>query len=1311
MKIRFTMLVALITLCFYANLLKGQNTSPSSTYLNNFVQPPPNAGALGKYADFPVGYYTGVPNINIPLYNLKDGSINLPISISYHASGIRVSELASWVGLGWALNATGVINRTVRGAPDEGSRNSGSWPNHPRGYYEDHGLFGLLQFLPYPGTNNGFADQHGVLASQNAFYGNVMPAVLNGAADCEPDLYTFNFNGHTGKFVFDEQRHVRLLEDDNLKINVHYNATTNYFDWWVITAEDGIQYYFGENGSHEIVMPYAHGNADANSVMPANWYLTRIVNPNTKETVTFNYSPEGYSYNDLGPESTLYGNSSTAPIVTSACDNSHINNNGSSVDNFITTNVVGLRLSSIVTNNFTVKFIAQTSRQDLSQTYNVCPSCNGFSAPGVWAGVMGTTLPAYSLDYIKVYSNSNNVCLKQIAFGHTYFTSPATTGQSVLNVAGLTATDTKRLKLSSVTEIAGDGMISKPPYVFTYQTSVTLPRRLSYDQDHWGFSNNQAGNNNNYFTPSVKILNLSGSGAYRKAKWPDMSAFTLTAIQDPLGANTTFTYGQNTAWNGVDSYTGVTDTLIGGLRIQQIAVTDNVSGKSTIRKFNYNQINSPYPGGTLTHMPVYIMVPYNEYFSWAAVHASAFPTTLNGGYAGDYSTTNNTPSVVFKQSQGIIPMQDANGNHIVYPYVRETFGASGEGGYKQYTFNSPDRDPTNSQVNSRLDFNDYVASAFMMNWSMAGGNNGSYSQQSGYYGKGDLNDTVANPQFVPAQLNYSLNHYEDYSGYPSVPAQVDLVGNKLLEEDTYDANNNLITAITNQYTTNFHENFWIRGMRGCFPLDAVTFPYNGLAFYKLHTGISHLVSTTKKLYSGSNYITTATTYGYESPYHTLKTSETTTDSQGNILIDKTYYSFDYANTATTDNVFGKMKARNLLQPVSSHSWKNGNLVNERVTKFYDFAASSPDTLIYPATMYALETSTPLTPAQANESSVWSAQNSLLPNSYLIPKANFTFDGSTGLMVSQQLTADKSQGVIWSNRQKIPVALADNAANTPALKEFYYEGFEESTVNGLNTGNGHTGTKSVFAPYTVSWALPNSRSYVISYWYLAGNVWTYRSDQAFTGSLALTGGAAYDDVRIRPADATMVTYTYDAIGNLTSSTDAKSLTTYYEYDGLQRLKNIKDKDGNILKNYCYNFAGQSAGCNLPAVTIYARVEITNQITITTDPNGSSTTTGDIFIRLYSDAACTHLYAPPPATDVIVAESTGVSYGLGGNSFSSTNITFTVAAGTSELYIGNQTLYASNSYYVDPYGLVTDYYNYGFDAAANGTIYTPESTFYY
>ena len=60
-----------------------------------------------------VNVSTGDFVYNIPLMDIE----GYPINISYH-SGITMDQEASWVGLGWNLNP-GVINRTVRGIPDD----------------------------------------------------------------------------------------------------------------------------------------------------------------------------------------------------------------------------------------------------------------------------------------------------------------------------------------------------------------------------------------------------------------------------------------------------------------------------------------------------------------------------------------------------------------------------------------------------------------------------------------------------------------------------------------------------------------------------------------------------------------------------------------------------------------------------------------------------------------------------------------------------------------------------------------------------------------------------------------------------------------------------------------------------------------------------------------------------------------------------------------------------------------------------------------------------------------------------------------
>ena len=61
--------------------------------------PSPTAASLGKFGDMPVSLYTGVPDITVPLWTVQGTPLQLRITFQYHASGIRVEEIAGWVGL------------------------------------------------------------------------------------------------------------------------------------------------------------------------------------------------------------------------------------------------------------------------------------------------------------------------------------------------------------------------------------------------------------------------------------------------------------------------------------------------------------------------------------------------------------------------------------------------------------------------------------------------------------------------------------------------------------------------------------------------------------------------------------------------------------------------------------------------------------------------------------------------------------------------------------------------------------------------------------------------------------------------------------------------------------------------------------------------------------------------------------------------------------------------------------------------------------------------------------------------------------
>lgn len=98
--------------------------SLSNGFIPEVIPPSPTAASLGKFGAWPVSYYTGVANVSVSIYDVKEGKLSLPVSLSYHGSGVKVEEMSAGTGVGWTLNAGGAITRTIIGLPD----------NDPNGY-------------------------------------------------------------------------------------------------------------------------------------------------------------------------------------------------------------------------------------------------------------------------------------------------------------------------------------------------------------------------------------------------------------------------------------------------------------------------------------------------------------------------------------------------------------------------------------------------------------------------------------------------------------------------------------------------------------------------------------------------------------------------------------------------------------------------------------------------------------------------------------------------------------------------------------------------------------------------------------------------------------------------------------------------------------------------------------------------------------------------------------------------------------------------------------------------------------------------
>ncbi len=81
------------------------------------------------------------------------------------------------------------------------------------------------------------------------------------------------------------------------------------------------------------------------------------------------------------------------------------------------------------------------------------------------------------------------------------------------------------------------------------------------------------------------------------------------------------------------------------------------------------------------------------------------------------------------------------------------------------------------------------------------------------------------------------------------------------------------------------------------------------------------------------------------------------------------------------------------------------------------------------------------------------------------------------------------------------------------------------------------------------------------------------DDFHSGTGGLTS-SQIETLKIQLTNSMVTTYTYKPLVGVTSITDPRGDTVSYEYDEFNRLKYIKDKDGNILSKNKYNYANQN-----------------------------------------------------------------------------------------------------------------------------------------
>jgi len=230
------------------------------SWLTSFQPMEPTTASLGRYGEYPMDYSNGLPDISIPIYEIKSGDLTVPIVLRYQGGGIKVQQEASWVGLGWDLFYGGQITRVVQGFPDEKESDK---TQRPTASY----IMNTLNSLSVYQILNSKWLQNYAKADQAAY-------------SFMPDEYYYNIGMESGKFIGKDVEALIPFKPINIA-----GAGNPYFE--IINAK-GEKYIFTRGETTDPTIQHYPNYTSA-------WHVSKIESPN-KHQITYQYQFDGYYY-------------------------------------------------------------------------------------------------------------------------------------------------------------------------------------------------------------------------------------------------------------------------------------------------------------------------------------------------------------------------------------------------------------------------------------------------------------------------------------------------------------------------------------------------------------------------------------------------------------------------------------------------------------------------------------------------------------------------------------------------------------------------------------------------------------------------------------------------------------------------------------------------------------------------------------------------------------------------------------------------------------------------------------------------------
>ncbi|XZF15433.1 RHS repeat domain-containing protein [Chitinophagaceae bacterium MMS25-I14] len=1098
-------------------------------YSLNIIPPDPEAASLGTYGNYNLNLSSGQVDISVPLVKLKGISLDYPVGLSYDHSGIRIDEHATCAGTNWNFNGVGMISRTVVGLPDEWSGSG----------YNDMYTYITTLSTGYPAA---------FYLTSGYYPFNQLFSPLAPPKDLEPDIYSFNFLGHNGKFFRDPATgQFYTMPYSMLKIQTSTgNINGNFFD---ITDDKGYIYQF-----HEVrrisVDDECSGSSSAYDYA-GQWYLTKIINPSGSTEFNFEYAlsnvttiqHENRAQNYLISETVYPGGCMADPSCT-------VNQGNYTVYPLMNTNYC---INSVSYNGRLLTKITSPNEQ-LIISYGTRTDEN------------------YRISNIEHLSADNTSSVEKWYFYHGYYQHNATNNKLRLDSIAL---------YNSMTRISA--------YTFDYNGN-DVPPVLSKSQDYWGYNNGVANAN---MIPKVWWENQYLGSADRNPYETSAEKGILTKITYPTGGYDAFEYELNNygrigksgsgtdlvnkpIWVDVAPINLTTHSYQASSANDPIAhsVTFTINDATVVhftshRRFcdivpcSYNLCDPPCSSGSCNHCN-----PDNTCFVKNTLSCSnctpAFTTqTLNSSPGGNQSwdLALNPGTYTFKTE---IPSWNSGAE-----YNWESADIS----YKVISGYNKNVDCGGLRVKKITSFDQYsnTSAVRKFNYTDASDNTRSSgiitaeptfvshvtSAYSCYSPNCNVN-TFKEPNVFDHMLTISQGNYErNYSdGQPVLYSRVletigdngegGIIEHKFsfyndktyhvfpypgasprswrrglpVETNYFTSNNTLVSSDVNQYTfeptTNFHI---IKGLKVGY-LQTTSPVENDLtqvttAPMDYTSEWMYLSQNTKTQYplNGGTPITVQTNYYYDNPAHLQATRLKTTKSDGSIVTDYTKYPADYTISNPADPAAGaiySMLQKNMHNyPVEEYLTNTAN-GSERITgaelnTYKQFSSGTNNAgQIALWQQYKLKLDAPRTyNASSPLSTVTSSGSFSIDNSYEKQLELGSYNINDKPLDATKI-GNEHLAFIWMYNGLYPVAQASGAAQNQVA----YTSFEATETGNWNynaaavsSSGGITGNKyySLSSSALLAGPAVPFGNYVVSYWSKNGAPQVNGSGSTFTGA--------------------------------------------------------------------------------------------------------------------------------------------------------------------------------------------------------------------